>query len=58
MRLKKLVEVAVVLVSAVIFFILSAPITFLGDDWRYLYEIENGQNIFSYILHPFLTAFA
>ncbi|MFH0818534.1 MAG: glycosyltransferase family 39 protein [Patescibacteria group bacterium] len=37
---------------------LSALITFLGDDWRYLYEIEKGSSIFSYLWHPFLTAFA
>ncbi|MBI2410857.1 MAG: glycosyltransferase family 39 protein [Candidatus Kerfeldbacteria bacterium] len=38
--------------------VLASRLTFLGDDWRYLYEMERQSHPIGYVLHPYLTAFA
>ncbi len=48
----------IVCVMGVFYTSTSLGIGFLGDDWRYLYEIQKTENPFDYLLHPYTTAFA
>ncbi|MFH1426040.1 MAG: hypothetical protein ABIG66_01255 [Candidatus Kerfeldbacteria bacterium] len=48
----------VIMLAGLAYCVLAFGITFLGDDWRYLYELSSAARLLQFVTDPFVTSFA